>query len=220
MAFELNAALIIPIIIIFVLVMAVIFLVNRLLGMRPKIQPVTRNQYERLVADLLVSAKLNRVKNIKWINITGDSTHPPIRHYAKYCGSVSHPLMNVVVWRVRWFTPRRINPIHWDLVHLWGEREIWVDCNGFYKDGYFFRPILTRDRCEDGRTVEKYDHEFHEFIKLLIGIQSLDDTFEQVAYEVMSAMTHKERDLDQLLMKPEYPIYDESERDFPVEPEG
>lgn len=215
-----DSSMIMPVVILVIIGAGVYIIWKRFLGAKPKSQPITKDQYQRLVSDLLTSCKLNRIKNTKWMNMTGDSNHPPIRHYAKYIGSVADARGIWLAWRVKWYTAKRIGPVTRDLIHAWGEREIWVDCNGFVKDGYFVTPVLTWDHCKDGAAVEDYDLRFNHLIKVFLGIQALHDTFEQSSYEVMSAMAHRERPMADLLTIPESVEYKESERDFPVEPEG
>lgn len=215
-----DSSMIMPIVIIVIIGAAAYIIWKRFLGAKPKTQPITKDQYQRLVSDLLTSCKLNRIKNTKWINITGDSHHPPIRRYAKYRGSVADARGIWIAWQVHWYTAKRIGPVTRDLIHAWGEREIWVDSNGFVKDGYFVTPVLTWDHCKHGSTLEDYDAKFNFIIKVFLGIQSLHDTFEQRSYEVMSAMAHRERSMADLMVIPEYPEYKESDRDYPAEPEG
>lgn len=215
-----DSSMIMPIVIVAIVAMAAWILWKHFVGAKPKTQPITKDQYQRLVSDLHTSCKLNRIRNTKWINITGDSNHPPIRHFSKYKGSVADARGVWVEWQVKWYTAKRVGPVTRDLIHAWGEREIWVDCNGFVKDGYFVTPVLTWDHCKHGRTVEQYDARFNHLIKVFLGIQALHDTFEQSSYEVMSAMAHRERPMAELMTIPESIEYKESERDFPTEPEG
>ena len=214
-----DSSMIMPIVIIGIIAAAAWILWKKFAS-KTKSQPITKDQYQRLISDLLTSCKLNRIKNTKWMNMTGDSNHPPIRHYAKYIGSVADARGVWLAWRVRWFTSKRVGPVTRDLIHAWGEREIWVDCNGFVKDGYFVTPVLTWDHCKSGRAVEDYDTKFNHLIKVFLGIQALHDTFEQSSYEVMSAMAHRERSMADLMVIPEDLEYKQSEREYPVEPEG
>jgi len=220
MAFVIDEGLVIPLVIFFVIAIAVTWIVGKIISSKPKMQPITKNQYERLISDVHMSCRFNRIKNTKWLNITGDSVHPPIKHYAKYRGSEADARGAWIAWKVRWYTPKRVGPVTWDLLHNWGGREVWIDCNGFSKDGYFVTPIITRDHCKSGQTPQEYDSVFNALIKARLGIQSLHDTFEQTSFEVMSAMAHRERPLEQLLQTPEYPIVEETERDMTTEPEG
>lgn len=215
-----DSSMIMPIVIIVIIGMAAYILWKKFIGVKSKSQPITKDQYQRLVSDLQTSCRNNRIKNTKWINVTGDSNHPPIRHYAKYLGSVADARGVWLAWRVKWWTAKRIGPVTRDLIDAWGEREIWIDSNGFVKDGYFVTPVLTWDHCKHGTTLEQYDARFNHLIKVYLGIQALHDTFEQSSYEVMSAMAHRERPIAELLTIPEYPEYKESEREFPTEPEG
>ena len=214
-----DSSMIMPIVIIGIIAAAAWILWKKFAS-KTKSQPITKDQYQRLISDLLTSCKLNRIKNTKWMNMTGDSNHPPIRHYAKYIGSVADARGVWLAWRVRWFTSKREGPVTRDHIHAWGEREIWVDCNGFVKDGYFVTPVLTWDHCKSGRAVEDYDTRFNHLIKVFLGIQALHDTFEQSSYEVMSAMAHRERSMADLMVIPEDLEYKQSEREYPVEPEG
>jgi hypothetical protein len=214
-----DSSMIMPIVIIGIIAAAAWILWKKFAS-KTKSQPITKDQYQRLISDLLTSCKLNRIKNTKWMNMTGDSNHPPIRHYAKYIGSVADARGVWLAWRVRRFTSKRVGPVTRDLIHAWGEREIWVDCNGFVKDGYFVTPVLTWDHCKSGRAVEDYDTRFNHLIKVFLGIQALHDTFEQSSYEVMSAMAHRERSMADLMVIPEDLEYKQSEREYPVEPEG
>jgi hypothetical protein len=214
-----DSSMIMPIVVIGIIAAAAWILWKKFAS-KTKSQPITKDQYQRLISDLLTSCKLNRIKNTKWMNMTGDSNHPPIRHFAKYIGSVADARGVWLAWRVRWFTSKRVGPVTRDLIHAWGEREIWVDCNGFVKDGYFVTPVLTWDHCKNGRAVEDYDTRFNHLIKVFLGIQALHDTFEQSSYEVMSAMAHRERSMADLMVIPEDLEYKQSEREYPVEPEG
>ena len=216
----LDSSMIMPIMVVVILAMAVYILYKKFIGAKSKTQPITKDQYQRLVSDLLISCKNNRIKNTKWINITGDSNHPSIRHYAKYIGSVADARGIWLAWRVKWWTAKRIGPVTRDLIQAWGEREIWVDSNGFVKDGYFATPILTWDHCKNGKAIEDYDVQFNHLIKVFLKIQALHDTFEQTNYEIMSAMAHRERPMAELQTIPEWQEYKESEGEFPVEPGG
>lgn len=220
MAFALDEGIVIPLIIFFVIAMAVTWIIGKIISSKPKTQPITKDQYQRLVSDVHTSCRLNRIKNTKWINTTGDSVHPPIRHYAKYRGSEADARGPWVAWKVKWWTPKRVGPVTWDLIHNWGGKELWIDCNGFAKDGYFVTPLITKDHCKSSSTVEQYDAAFNYLIQARLGLQSLHDTFEQTSFEVMTAMAHKERRLEDLLQRQEYPVVEESEREMTPEPEG
>ena len=212
----------IPIIIVMMIMFIAGSLIMRLIyGSRPKVQPMTKNQFERLLADRTTSAKLNRNRAQKWINITGDSTHPEIKHYAKIIGVNADGRMAEILWRVKWHTPKRLNFIPWELIDNWDGKEVWINCNGTQKDGYFFRALMSIDNIRGlGKSMEYFDSMYLEYVAYLLKFQATQDMLEQGAYETITAASHKERPLDQIFTKPEYLSYDESEQDIPVEPEG
>lgn len=191
-----------------------------LVGSKPKSQPLTKNQFERLLADRTINCKNNRVAHQKWVNCTGDSTHPQRKHYAKIIGASADGRMAEILWRVKWHTPKRLNFVPWSLIHNWDGREIWIECNGFQKDGYFFRPLIARDHIKSGETVEAYDQMYLDYLEYLLSFQAIQDMMEQGSYEVITAASHKDRPLPELFTKPEYQVFEESERDMPTEPEG
>jgi len=94
-----DSSMIMPIVIIGIIAAAAWILWKKFAS-KTKSQPITKDQYQRLISDLLTSCKLNRIKNTKWMNMTGDSNHPPIRHYAKYIGSVADARGVWLAWRV------------------------------------------------------------------------------------------------------------------------
>ena len=191
-----------------------------IVGSKPKTQPLTKNQFERILSDRTVSCKLNRIRHQKWINITGDSTHPEQKHYAKIVGANADGRMAEILWKVKWWTPKRLIFISWNLIQNWDGREVWFECNGTQKDGYFFRAIISRDHIKDGETVQQYDDEYLKYLQYLIEFQATQDMIEQGSYETITAASHKERPLGDIFTKPEYQSYEESDRDMPVEPEG
>ena len=211
----------IPWIIVMFLIVIVFSLVWKwIYGSKPKVQPITKNQYERIVADLTASAKNNKIRIQKWLNFTGDSTHPPLRHYSKILGTVADGRMCVFLWRVKWYTPKRIYPVNWSLIDNFDGREVWVRGNGTQKDGYFFRTVISRDHIKDGTSIEKYDIEYKNFIVILLKMQGIHDIMEQGAYEVMMASSHERRPAPTLLQKPEYADYEETYREPESELEG
>jgi len=221
MAGIMNEAMIPWLIMFFVIFIAVSIIWKLIVGSKPKTQPLTKNQFERIVSDRIISCKLNRSKHQKWVNITGDSTHPQIKHYARIIGANADGRMAEILWRVKWYTPKRLNFISWNLIHNWDGREVWIECNGTQKDGYFFRALISRDHIRGtGMTIEEYDEEYLVYLSYLLEFQSTQDMMEQGSYEVMTAASHKERALGDMLIKPEYQMYEESDRDTPTEPEG
>ena len=216
----LNEAMIPWLIALFAIIIAVSLIWKMIISSRPKTQPITKNQYERLLSDRTTSCKNNKVGHQKWISCTGDSTHPQRKHYAKIIGANADGRMAEILWRVKWYTPKRLAFIHWPLIHNWDGREIWIECNGLQKDGYFFRPLISRDHIKDGEAVQQYDKVYFSYLEYLLEFQATQDMMEQGSYEVMTAASHKERALTDLLTKPEYQSYEESDRDMPVEPEG
>jgi hypothetical protein len=211
---------IIPIIILFVIVIAASFIMGKIYGSKPKQQPLAKNQYERMINDLTVSCKNNRIRNTKHISFTGDSTHPALPKYARYLGSVADARMFVIMWRVRWFTPKRLSPVDWSLVSNIGGKELFIDGNGFEKTGYFMKDIITREHIKAGKDIHTYDNDFYEFIRVKLNEQGILDGAEQGQYEIMVAMSHKERSVDSLLTKREYPEIEESYREPEQELEG
>ncbi len=191
-----------------------------IVGSKPKSQPITKNQFERIVSDRITSCKNNRIRHQKWINITGDSTHPQHKHYARIIGANADGRMAEILWKAKWHTPKRLTFIAWNLIHNWDGREVWLGCNGIQKDGYFFRAIISRDHIKSGETIQQYDDEYLMYVQYLIGFQATQDMIEQGSYETITAASHKERPLGELFTKPEYQDYEESDRDMPVEPEG
>jgi hypothetical protein len=221
MAGMLNEAMIPWLIMFFVIFIAVSIIWKLIVGSRPKTQPLTKNQFERLLSDRITSCKLNRNKTQKWVNITGDSTHPQIKHYARIIGANADARMAEILWRVKWYTPKRLNFIPWGLIDNWDGREVWINCNGTQKDGYFFRALISRDHVKGIQlTVEKYDKQYLTYLQYLLDFQATQDMMEQGSYEVITAASHKERPITDLMTKPEYQMYEESDRDMPVEPEG
>lgn len=216
----LNEGMIPWLIALFAIVIAASMVWKMIIGSKPKTQPLTKNQYERLLSDRTTACKNNRVRHQKWINCTGDSTHPQRKHYAKIVGVNAEGRMAEILWKCKWHTPKRLNFVHWNLIHNWDGKEVWVECNGFQKDGYFFRPLISRDHTKSGETIEQYDRKYLDYLQYLLEFQSTQDMMEQGSFEVMTAASHKERSLEQLLKTPEYQEYEESDRDMPVEPEG
>ena len=215
-----NEAMIPWLIAFFAIFIAVSVIWKLIVGSKPKTQPLTKNQFERILSDRTVSCKLNRIHHQKWINMTGDSTHPQRKHYAKIVGGNADGRMAEMLWKVKWWTPKRLIFISWNLIHNWDGKEVWVECNGTQKDGYFFRVPISRDHIKSGETVQMYDDEYLRYLQYLIEFQATQDMIEQGSYETITAASHRERSLDQLFTKPEYQSYEESDRDMPTEPEG
>ena len=195
-----------------------LFFIWKLLKNQHKIQPITKNQYERLVADNIVSCKLNKMRNTKWIGITGDQCCPPIAKYIRYKGSNPHSrLVDILVKRgtnpPRWFI------VPWSLIENWGGKTVWINCNGFKKTDYFFRPVVPNDALIDGKPWTYYDELINEHIKILLEIQGHQDMMEQVQYETMSSASHRERAMNELQQKKESPEVTESD-EYQPELEG
>lgn len=219
--FQMDGSIIMPIVIVALVGLVAFFIWKYIMGSKKKSQAITKDQFQRLVADKLIACRNNRVRNTKWIDIAGDSIHPAIRHYARYYGSVVEGRAMWLAWKVHWWTARRLGPVTWDLVENWGGRNLVINSNGFDKVGYFMIPAITSDHCRGTpRTIEKYHTDFTEYIKAHLGLQSNYDTIEQTAYEIQSAMAHKERSMVDLMLTPEEVQYQTSEREMPQEPEG
>jgi hypothetical protein len=190
----------------------------RLLKKQHNVQVITKNQYERLVADNIVSCKLNRMPLTKWIGITGDSHTPPIKKYIRYKGSSPHSRMvDLLVKRganpARWFI------VPWCLIENWGGRTIWINCTGFKKTDYFFRPIVPSDVIINGHPWTYYDNLINEHIKILLEIQGDQDMMEQVQYETISSAAHKDRSMSDIQSKGNSPNVTETE-EYQPELEG
>lgn len=219
--FAIDQGMMMYIVVIMILAMAVIYLVNYILRSKPKTTAITKDQYQRLVADINVSARNNRIKNVKWVSFTGDSTHPALRKYAKYYGQVALPTALVLVWKVKWWTPKRIQIIPWPLVMNWNGTEFWIIGNGTLKDGYFFRTVIPRDYIIDGINAFEYDQMVDETILALLAEQGVHDVMEQSYFETMVATSSGSgRSRDDLLLKPDYMAIEEEPRDLGQEPEG
>jgi len=216
-----DGSIIMPIVIVALIGLVAFFVWKYVMGSKKKSQPLTKDQFERLVSDKLIACKNNKVRITKWVDISGDSIHPMIRHYARYYGSVVEGRGMWLAWKVHWWTARRLGPVTWDLIENWGGRNLVINSNGFDKTGYFMFPALTSDICKTKRyTIEAYHNFFIEYIQTHLGMQSILDTMEQTKYEIQSAMAHKERSMVDLMMTPEEIQYQESPRDMPQEPEG
>ena len=200
MGFDISS-MIMPLIIVGIIVFMVWYVWNLLYGNKKIQQPVTKDQWERLSTDIIISCKLNRVRGIKWIGLTGDKIHPPIPKYMKYRGSIADGRFLHLIGKVKFWTPTRWSAIHWDLVKNFGGRTLWICADGLQKDGYVFRPMICRSRMQSGHDQEYYDTRLMDHIKILFRMQGDSDTIEQKHFEILSSMAHKERSIADLMQK-------------------
>jgi len=191
-----------------IVVMGVI--IWKLLSNRPTNQAITKNQYERLNADFIASAKTNRIRGVRWIGITGDSYHPAIRKFIRYKGDEADARVLCLLTSSRIFSPKRWIIVPWDFVDNYGNgKTIWIRCNGITKMDYFFRPIICKEHIlsKEGQvhTIEYYDNLINQFIELKINLQSFQDETEQIAFETLVSSSHRERPLADIMQKKDSP---------------
>lgn len=209
------------IIVFFIMAIVIVYLVGYILKSKPKSTAITKDQYQRLVADLTVSGKNNRLRGIKWIQYSGDSTHPALEKYARYRGHIAHSNGLILLWKVKWYTPMRIQIVPWPLVANWNGPTFTIIGNGAIKDGYFFRTVIPRDYVIDGHTAYQYDRMVDDMIMLLLAEQGIHDVMEQSFFETMVATSSGSgRQREDLLMKPDYITVEEEPREMGQEPEG
>jgi len=183
-----------------------VYLVWKLWNRRPINQPITKNQYERLNADFIAAAKLNKLPGTKWIGITGDAYRGKIEKYFKYKGDVADGRMINFLVQAGPGKPKRWLMVPWDLVEDYGHGgTIWIRCYGFEKIDYFFRPILCKDQLINDGDYQYYDDLFNENILRMISIQSYQDQIEQNAFETVISSSHKERPLVDMMQRKETP---------------
>lgn len=200
-------------IIIIALVGMVIYMGWKMLfGAKKLNQPITKDLWQRLSNDQRISARNNKLPHGKWIETEGDSIHPPKKKYAKYYGSNDHPAVIDIWWRVKWYSPPRWTPMPKELVRNINGKVIKLLCNDLVKNGFIFRPTISRMFAESGRDEIYYHQMIHDHIHNLFRTQEIDDTMENVNYEKLYASMHKARPMGDLMQyKPELPITEEIE---------
>lgn len=216
-----DEGVIMPLVIVILIVIVVMFVWKAIVSSRSKVQPITKNQYERLQSDSLTSARLNRNRNTKYIGVTGDSRIPGNPKYLKYVGDNIDARIPELWGKAHWYTPKRWIIVPFALLNNIGGKTLWIKCTGFKKDGYFLKPIIPRDMVIDGKTHEYWDSLLNEYIGILLSSQSYQDLGEQIYFEQLYSATHETRTREELMTKREYPEYYEQDRTtYSDEPEG
>lgn len=178
----------------------------KLLSNRPTNTAITKNQYDRLNADFIASSKLNKVPGIKWIGITGDSYHPPIRKFIRYKGDEADARVLSLLVSTRIFSPKRWVVVPWDFVENYGYgKTLWIRCNGISKLDYFFRPIIATEHILGKHTQQYYDGLINNYIETKLNLQAFQDEAEQVVYETLVSSAHRERPLTDIMQKRDSP---------------
>ena len=190
-----------PLLMIGLVILVIYFLWKTFFGNKKIRQAVTKDQWERLTSDMIISAKLGRRKGIKWIGLTGDKIHSAQPKYMKYRGSVVDGRMINIIGRVKFYTPLRWMVVHWDLARNVSGKTLWISANDMHKDGYVFRPLICRSVMNSGHDQEYYDKLLFNYLAILFRVQGSSDITEQKYYETLSSMTHKERAIADLMQK-------------------
>lgn len=196
-----------------------VYIVWKLWNRRPVHQPITKNQYERLNADFIASAKLNKLPGCKWIGITGDTYRGKIDKYFRYKGDEADDRMVNFLVQAGPGKPKRWLMVPWDLVENYGHGgTVWIRCYGFEKCGYFFRPILCKDQLVDPKYHEYVDNLINMNIARKLGIQAFLDQAEQNRFETVVSSSHKERPMSEMQQQKETPVM-QTQEEIVSEPE-
>ena len=195
-----------------------LFVIYKMWSNKPGMQVITKNQYERLNADFIASARHNRIPGVKWIGITGDSYHPQVKKFIRYLGDESDArVLNLLVGRGP-FHPKRWLIVPWDLVENYGYgKTMFIRCNGIAKLDYFFRPIICKEHILGEKTIAYYDKLINEYISTKLHLQAWQDEAEQIAYETLVSSAHRERPLTDIMQRRSSPKVEED--DIVTDPE-